>query len=82
MAVRRDANRYFFKKLAKAAEREEVLYGNGPYGDVFGVYDNYAMNAPFVTTGDSDVDASGMLGIAVDESAQVLVNAGIYAVRL
>jgi hypothetical protein len=31
--VRRDANRYFFKKLAKAAEREEVLYGNGPYGD-------------------------------------------------
>jgi hypothetical protein len=74
------AGNYAFADVA--AGEYVFVFSSCQWYDVFGVYDNYAMNAPFVTTGDSDVDASGMLGIAVDESAQVLVNAGVYAVRL
>ena len=65
------------------AEGEYTIVFNGcQWYDVTWDYDNFAMAAPFVTTGDSDVNPYGMAVIDVTAGAEVLVDAGIYAVRL
>lgn len=70
--------------FANVAEGEYTIVFNGCqwYDAVDGPYDGYDMAAPFVTTGDSDVDPYGMAVVDVGTGDQLTVNAGIYAVRL